>query len=187
MSRFLWGRERKGENWEALECFLFSCRERQRLRPAEHMGTMRRLGAATPAHAAGAPASLEGRSQLQLQSHMRSRTRGSEERPGALALKLSPGVIELHEDHPGVLLVGLPPGLQGGQHSRGGLPRACPPQPGAHLVQGTPNLAPTPTPHPPCLGDPHPGARAHLVRGTPTPAPASAPTLSGWTTSTARR
>jgi len=154
--RFLWGQDRKGETWEALECFLFSCRERHRLRPAEHMGTTRRPGAATPAHAAGALATLEGRSQHRLQSQTRSRACRSEEWPGALALKLSPRIVELHEDHPGILLVGLPPGLWGGRHCEGGLS----PHP------------PTPTWHP---RQPYPAA------------PAPAPTLSGWTTSTARR
>lgn len=37
---------------------------------------------------------------------------GSEEGPGTLGLELSPGVTQLHEDHPRLLLVRLPGGLR---------------------------------------------------------------------------
>lgn len=64
---------------------------------------------------------------------------GSEEGPAALALKLGPGVAQLHEDQAGVLLVGLPLGLWT-VSVRGRLLPGPPPR--------------CPRPHPPCPGGP---------------------------------
>lgn len=153
---------KRKENQEASECFLSPRPPGRGLGHCPlhvHREQTRPWSAAESAHAAWPPGgSWLSPAASSSVSHTRSHGHaGSIEGTGALALELGPSVAQLHEDHPGLLLIGLPSCLWDLVVSR-----------------ASPAL-------PPCSPRPRP-------RPTPT-LPGSAPvlTLSGCTTSTARR